>query len=119
MHVPASTLTLRHHPAFHSESLADERDLTVFLPPGYHVATERRYPVLYMHDGQNLFEGAKAFKKGEHWRVGETATDLIDAGRIDPLIIVGIANTGPRRVHEYTPTHDRRRGGARPTPTAA
>ena len=57
-----------------------------------------------MHDGQNLFDPAAAFKKGEHWRVGETASELIEAGRLDPLIIVGIANTGPRRIHEYTPT---------------
>jgi predicted alpha/beta superfamily hydrolase len=64
-----------------------------------------------MHDGQNLFDPNAAFNKGEHWRVGETALELIDAGRLAPLIIVGIANTGPRRVHEYTPTFDRRRGG--------
>ena len=67
--------------------------------------------MLYLHDGQNLFDPELAFKKGEHWRVGETATALIEAGRIPPLMIVGIANTGARRLHEYTPTHDRRRGG--------
>lgn len=107
----ALTLTLIKHEAFHSESLPDDRDVTVFLPPGYDAAPERRYPVFYLHDGQNLFEAARAFKKGEHWRVGETATALIEAGRIRPLIIVGVDNTGPRRLHEYTPTHDRRRGG--------
>ncbi len=111
MHVPTSTVTLRTHSQFRSKFLPDARDITVFLPPGYERARDVRYPVLYMHDGQNLFDPELAFKKGEHWRVGETASELIDAGRIDPLIIVGLANTGPRRVHEYTPTHDRRRGG--------
>jgi predicted alpha/beta superfamily hydrolase len=111
MHVPASTSTLRAHARFRSQFLPDPRDITVFLPPGYEQARGVRYPVLYMHDGQNLFDPAAAFKKGEHWRVGETASELIEAGRLNPLIIVGIANTGPRRIHEYTPTYDRRRGG--------
>ena len=73
----------------------------------------KRYPVLYMHDGQNLFDPDTAFLKGQHWRVGETAGDLIGEGRIEPLIIVGINNTGPRRVQEYTPTRDPRLGGGR------
>ena len=64
-----------------------------------------------MHDGQNLFEPETAFKKGEHWRVGETATELIEQGRIEPLIIVGIYNTGEARIEEYTPTGDRKLGG--------
>ena len=68
--------------------------------------------MLYLHDGQNLFDPETAFTKGEHWRVGETATALITDGRIEPLIIVGIYNTGKRRLDEYTPTEDRRRGGA-------
>lgn len=111
MRVTAPTSSLIKHENFHSPFLPDDRDITVFLPPGYEAGRARRYPVLYMHDGQNLFEPEKAFKKGEHWRVGETATTLIDARRIDPLIIVGIANTGRRRLDEYTPTYDRRRGG--------
>jgi len=105
-------LILHNYGRFHSRFLPDDRDITVFLPPGYDADPEARFPVLYLHDGQNLFEPEKAFKKGEHWRVGETATALIAEGRIEPLIIVGIHNTGVRRVHEYTPTADRRRGGA-------
>ena len=104
-------MTLHTHERFHSQFLEDDRDITVFLPPGYEDQPDRRYPVLYLHDGQNLFEAEKAFKKGEHWRAGETATALIQAYAIDPLVIVGVANTGPHRLHEYTPTHDRRRGG--------
>ena len=102
---------LQRHPLFHSEWLPDDRDLIVWLPPGYDDEPDRRYPVLYMHDGQNLFEPDTAFKKGEHWRVGETATELIEAGRVDPLIIVGIANAGEKRIQEYTPTEDARLGG--------
>lgn len=107
----APTLSLLKHPRFHSRFLTDDRDVTVYLPPGYDDDRSRRYPVLFLHDGQNLFDPAEVYKKGEHWRVGETATALIEAARIPPMIIVGIANTGPRRLHEYTATHDRRRGG--------
>jgi predicted alpha/beta superfamily hydrolase len=109
--VSTSTLNLVTHQAFHSKSGLDDRPVRVFLPPGYDQHADQRYPVLYLHDGQNLFDPEHSFKKGEHWRVGETATALIEAGRLPPLIIVGIDNTGPRRLHEYTPTHDRRRGG--------
>lgn len=95
---------------FHSEFLAHDRDVLVWLPPGYE-ASDAGYPVLYMHDGQNLFDPETAFQKGEHWRMGETATELIRAGRIEPLIIVGIYNTGEARVDEYTPTGDSQLGG--------
>ena len=99
---------LRKHPAFESTVLADARNLVVYVPPGYEQDTARRYPVLYLHDGQNLFEGATAFVPGQDWHVNETADELIKAGVIEPLIIVGIYNTGKRRIDEYTPTRDRR-----------
>jgi predicted alpha/beta superfamily hydrolase len=102
---------LQRHPQFHSAVLPDDRDLLVWLPPGYDEDAGPRFPVLYMHDGQNLFEPDTAFKKGEHWRVGETATALLAAGRIEPTIIVGIANAGEKRIQEYTPTRDARLGG--------
>ena len=107
----SSTAILRTHEDFQSHILPDARDVTVWLPPGYERDADRTYPVLYLQDGQNLFEPAKAFKKGEHWRAGETAADLIERGCVEPLILVGIANTGSRRGYEYTPTDDRRRGG--------
>jgi predicted alpha/beta superfamily hydrolase len=111
MHSPDSQL--RRHEQFHSAFLEEDRDVLVWLPPGYEgVRTSvSNYPVLYMHDGQNLFEPETAFNKGEHWRVGETAGELIEAGRIEPLIIVGIYNTGEMRIDEYTPTTDARLGG--------
>jgi predicted alpha/beta superfamily hydrolase len=95
---------------FHSEFLEHDRDVLVWLPPHYE-RSAARFPVLYMHDGQNLFEPETAFKPGEHWRVGETAGGLIDSGVIEPLIIVGIHNTGEARLDEYTPTGDRKLGG--------
>ena len=107
----ASSLNLLRHQQFPSRHLPDDRNITVYLPPGYLTQPDRHYPVLYLHDGQNLFDPNEAFMKGEHWRVGEEATRLIQAGLIQPLIIVGIGNAGPRRLYEYTPTHDRRRGG--------
>ena len=116
-HVPNEAYTvnlpeakLHRHEQFHSQFLEHDRDVLVWVPPGYE-ASETRYPVLYMHDGQNLFEPETAFQPGEHWRVGETATELIDAGRIEPLIVVGIYNTGEARVDEYTPTGDKKLGG--------
>jgi predicted alpha/beta superfamily hydrolase len=109
MHPPNDTLHRLEQ--FHSAFLPADRDVLVWLPPNYAVELERRYPVLYMHDGQNLFDPETAFQPGEHWRVGETAAELIEGGLIEPLIIVGIANTGEERIHEYTPTKDARLGG--------
>jgi predicted alpha/beta superfamily hydrolase len=101
---------LRRHEQFHSGFLEQDRDVLVWLPPDYD-NDRRSYPVLYMHDGQNLFEPDTAFKQGEHWRIGETATELIEQGRIEPPIIVGIYNTGEMRIDEYTPTEDKKLGG--------
>jgi predicted alpha/beta superfamily hydrolase len=67
--------------------------------------------VLYMHDGQNLFDPATAFVRGQHWRLGEMADMLIAEGRVEPLIIVGVNHTGTGRIEEYTPTRDPRLGG--------
>ena len=84
------TLTgdMRVHKSFHSKLLDNDRDVIVFLPPGYDVAKGKRYSVFYMHDGQNLFDGATSFIPGQEWRVDETAQALIAARKIEPLIIV-------------------------------
>jgi predicted alpha/beta superfamily hydrolase len=102
------TLTgdIRFHKAFHSHILNNNRDVIVYLPPVYEAHKERRYSVLYLHDGQNLFDGASSFIPGQEWRVDETAQQLIAAGKVEPLIIVGIYNTGKDRVDEYTPAPD-------------
>ena len=102
---------LRVHPQFHSRFLPDDRDLTVYLPPGYDEEPGRHYPVLYLHDGQNLFDPRTSFVPGRTWQVAETADAVIEAGKVEPLIIVGIANTGERRLAEYTPTRDWKMGG--------
>lgn len=101
---------LRLHPAFHSRFLPDDRDVIVYVPPGYDAEMERRYPVLYMHDGQNLFDPATSFA-GRTWQVREHADAAIEAGEVEPLIIVGIYNTGDRRLAEYTHERDWQRGG--------
>lgn len=106
-HTP-HTLTgeFRTHAKFHSKFLPTDRDVLVSLPPDYDRDKNKRFPVLYMHDGQNLFDGATSFIPGQEWRVDETAQALISSGAIEPLIIVGVYNTGKERVGEYTPTRD-------------
>ena len=102
---------LRYHPQFHSRFLPDDRDVTVYLPPGYDDEPGRHYPVLYLHDGQNLFDPRTSFIPGRTWQIAETADTVIEAGEVEPLIIVGIANTGERRIAEYTPTRHWKMGG--------
>lgn len=79
------------------------RDLLVWLPPGYDdpANAKRTYPVLYLQDGQNVFEQLPGVP-GE-WEADETAARLIKEGRIEPLIIVGIPNAGAQRSNEYLP----------------
>ena len=83
----------------------------MYLPPGYS-ESDTRYPVFYLQDGQNLFDPATAFG-GNDWNADLTADAGIRLGAIQPLILVGIYNTGVRRISEYTPTRDRytRKGG--------
>ena len=91
------------HRAFHSRILGNRRDVLVYLPPGYRRFSLKRYPVLYLHDGQNVFDAATSFA-GVEWGVDETAQRLIRSKTIEPLIVVAVANIGEERVHEYTPT---------------
>jgi len=104
------TLTgdIRVHKNFYSKILNNSRDVLVYLPPGYNENRKRRYSVFYMHDGQNLFDGATSFIPGQEWRADETAQQLIIEKKIEPLIIVGIYNTGKERANEYTPTEDQK-----------
>lgn len=108
-----SDVQLRRHQNFRSKILRNQRDLVVYLPPGYQEQPDRRFPVLYMHDGQNLFDGATSFVQGQDWHVGHSADAEIRAGRVEPLIIVGIYNVGKARIQEYTPTKAPRLGGGR------
>jgi len=78
------------------------RDVVVWLPPGYDTNTGKRYPVLYMHDGQNIFDPASA-SFGVDWQIDETADSLMKNGIIRDVIIVGIYSTWERML-EYTNT---------------
>ncbi len=90
---------LRVHESVVAEGLnLAPRDVFVYLPPGYDDG-EQRYPVLYMHDGRNVFDASEV---GAEWRMDEHAEALIPAGEVVPMIIVGIGNT-PDRTQEYTP----------------
>jgi predicted alpha/beta superfamily hydrolase len=104
---------LQHFHTHHIESaaLGVTRRLTIFVPgPPKHGAS--RYPVLYLNDGQNLFDPARAFA-GNTWRVAETVTGLIEAGIIPPIVVVGIDHGEIRRAREYLPVSDDRNPFAR------
>ncbi len=94
---------LRLH-EFHSRVFRNTRFLRVWLPPGYEDAenSQRYYPVLYLNDGQNLFEAAVSFG-GVEWQVDETAERLIREGAVPPMIVVGLDNAGKDRLREYMP----------------
>jgi predicted alpha/beta superfamily hydrolase len=98
--IPISTGKLWLH-ELTSRVFGNTRLLRVWLPPDYDGWGANRYPVLYLNDGQNLFDPATAFA-GVHWQVAETATRLITEQKIRPLVIVGIDNT-KERACEYIP----------------
>ncbi len=91
------------HPAFRTAALGSRR-LWVWLPPQYRREPQRRFPVLYVQDGQNVFDGATAFVPGQEWQLDEAAARLVAEGRVEPLLIVAVDNAGERRIAEYTPT---------------
>ena len=101
------------HENFRSRFLRNRRNLILYLPPGYYQQPQRRFPVLYLHDGQNLFDGATAYIRGQDWHIAQTADEEIGNGRVEPLIIVGIYNAGKSRIGEYTPTRMPKIGGGR------
>jgi len=94
---------------FTSRVFHNTRMLRIWLPPEYknRKAKKRRYPVLYLNDGQNLFDACTSLFSAKEWRVDETATQLIAAREISPLIIVGVDNAGKKdRAKEYLPYPD-------------
>src|SRR5215831_2765879 len=101
--VEAAAGDLRLH-EFRSRVFRNTRFLRVWLPPGYDDTqnAERRYPVLYLNDCQNLFEPMTSFT-GVEWQVDETAERLIREGVVSPMMIVGIDNAGKDRFREYMP----------------
>lgn len=94
-------------PAFDMPQLGRKRKIWIYLPPDYQ-NSNRHYPVMYMQDGQNLFDQSTAFA-GE-WGVDETLTNLFNNG--DPgIIIIGIDNGGSNRLNEYSPWFQSGLGG--------
>ncbi|MDI1319245.1 MAG: alpha/beta hydrolase-fold protein [bacterium] len=90
------------HRRFLSRVLRNQRDIVVWLPPGYGLM-RRRHPVVYFQDGQNIFDPLTAFL-GNAWHAGDRARELIGAHAIAAPIMVGIYNTGFNRMNEYAPT---------------
>jgi predicted alpha/beta superfamily hydrolase len=93
---------------FYSPELDNCRDVIVYLPPSYGTG-ERRYPVLYMHDGQNLFDEVTSF--AEEWAVDNTMDALSEVGL--EAVVVGVFNAGADRLDEYSPFEDAEGRGGR------
>jgi glycosidase/predicted alpha/beta superfamily hydrolase len=91
---------IEHHEGVKSKYV-DPRNVDVWLPPSYGKETSKRYPVVYVHDGQNLFDPALSYTRVD-WGIDETMTRLIGEGKAREAIVVGIWNT-PKRVVEYVP----------------
>lgn len=96
------TGTVEHLAPLESK-FVDRRAVDVWLPPGYFSsdANTQRYPVLYVHDGQNVFDPATSFI-GVDWDIDETMTRLIAEKKVPEAIVVAIWNT-PKRLNEYMP----------------
>lgn len=97
---------LRHYADVRSKFLPHAHDVVVCLPPGYDRDILHRYPVMYLHDGQNVFDEYPMAPFGVQWGVDTTARALIHAGLVEPVILVAIGNAGRERIDEYTPTRD-------------
>jgi pimeloyl-ACP methyl ester carboxylesterase len=95
--VPASGKIIRHSSFF--SRFVEARHIDVWLPEGY--SKDEKYPVLYLHDGQMLFDSSQTWNHQE-WQVDETLSALIASEQIRPCIVVGIWNT-PLRWREYYP----------------
>ncbi len=90
--------------SFHSTLLENDRPVWLYLPPTYIENTEAKFPVLYMHDGQNLFDSQPAFGTSG-WRVDHTLDSAAESGSIREIIVVAPENMGTDREYEYTPTY--------------
>lgn len=84
----------------YSRALKNFRSLYVYLPPSYMKQPHRKFPVLYMQDGQNIFSGDLSYS-GVGWEIHKTTDVLIKNGALEELIIVGIAHNNAQRLHEY------------------
>lgn len=111
--VPPSEIPRLERLRLHSAILPDpcDRCVSVYLPRAYFDDPARRFPVFYLHDGQNLFDDRTSYVPGHTWQAHTTADRLTENSEMEPVILVGVANTGMRRMAEYTPTRDPKLGG--------
>ncbi len=100
---PISIVTgkVEYHRNFYSPQLKNQRDIIVWLPPSYNINDEKRYPTLYLHDGQNVFDPATSYI-GNDWQLDETVSKLIEDGKMNEIIMIGIYCNDDRRA-EYSP----------------
>ena len=105
--IPSGTIEIIED--FHSEILENDRHVLIYLPPGYDGELDEAYPVLYVNDGQNIFNTNTSFA-GVDWGMDETLDRLIGEGLMRKIIVAAIFNT-PERTEEYTHTPDPDEGG--------
>ncbi|UKJ07061.1 alpha/beta hydrolase [Solitalea lacus] len=98
--IPLKKGSLHRLESFHSKFVSS-RKVDIWLPPNYQSDSTKRYAVIYMHDGQNLFM-AKYSHGGVEWRVDEKVAEMMQDGKIKDCIVVGIWNTS-KRMREYMP----------------
>lgn len=110
--LPPQGPQLIHHD-FPTQILGGNRKVLVYLPPGYVAADPWKYPVVYVQDGQNVFD-PKTAAFGVDWAMHFAAEKSIEARRLQPVVIVAVYNSR-HRVDEYTPTADRSHKGGKAT----
>lgn len=103
---PVRVGSLDYFPDFRSRFLEQSHDIVVCLPPEYDLEPTRSYPVLYLQDGQSVFDDLPMSPFGLQWGVDTTARALIHAGVVEPIVLVAIGSAGRERIDEYTPTRD-------------
>lgn len=85
---------------FGSDYMQTTRRIRICLPCGYSAAADMRYPVLYLHDGQNLFDDKDSYS-GQAWQLDRIVAELCQSGRIEPIILVAIDHAGTARLAEF------------------
>tara|TARA_B100000674_G_C37919560_1_gene952604 strand:+ start:564 stop:1745 length:1182 start_codon:yes stop_codon:yes gene_type:complete len=97
---------------FHSKILGNSRNLSIVYPPSFAAKNKTKYPILYLHDGNNMFDCSTSYG-GVEWALDKVAWQLMNSGLMQEIILVGVSNTSQREA-EYTPTRFRGKGGLGP-----
>lgn len=98
--MPNNKINIKIIKNFKSKIMKNKRNIRIYLPPSYHAAANRYYPVLYVHDGQNVFEALESYS-GESWDLHQTTENLIKKKKIEEIIIVAVDNMKSERLAEY------------------